>query len=83
MPNTVLGLNMVVLNSNCMYVIILNEFSRPTWNIKSSFQVGLRLFRETALLLCFAQSTGIPHNWTSTCGHAWKLLGQTYCPEIS
>ena len=48
-----------------------------------SFQTGFTALRETVLLFCLEQSTGIPQSWTSTWGLALWLDGHTYCPEIS
>jgi len=54
-----------------------------TWNTNWSFQTGLTALREMILLFCLAQSTGIPHSWTSTWGLALWFDGHTYCPDIS
>ena len=53
-----------------------------TWNVNTSFQIGLSEFLGITLVLCLAQSAGIPIISTSTCVLAEKLP-HTYCPDIT
>ena len=53
-----------------------------TWKLKTSFQIGFKALRWTTLVLCLAQSTGMPIISTST----WVLalrVGFTYWPDIN